>query len=67
MRSFIRLLPAFIVVVSGFALYQAFAAVLFAIGKDWPMAGLYALLAIAGMVIARTLWLNRAKLARPPQ
>ena len=63
MGSFGKLIPFLLVLVSAFALYQLVAAILFAARGNWPFAGLYAVMAIAGVALARTLWINKARLS----
>ena len=65
LSSFVRLIPLFIVVISGFVLYQLFMAAVFAKGGQWPFAGIYALMAIAGLALIRTLVINKRKLSPP--
>lgn len=65
MSSFVRLIPLFIVVISGFVLYQLFMAAVLARGGQWPFAGLYALMALAGVALIRTLVINKRKLSPP--
>jgi hypothetical protein len=57
------------VLVSVFALYQLVSAVLLAAQGNWPFAALYAVMSIAGAALARSLWINKARLsgkAPPP-
>ena len=63
MGSFGKLIPFLIVLVSAFALYQLFAAVLFAVRGAWGFTVLYVLMAIAGGALARMLWINKARLS----
>ena len=65
LSSFVRLIPLFIVVISGFVLYQLFMAAVFARGGQWPFAGIYALMAVAGVALIRTLVINKRKLSPP--
>ena len=51
--------------ISGFALYQLFMAVVLAARGQWPFAALYAVMSIAGWALARTLWINKRKLTAP--
>lgn len=63
----VRLIRFLTVLVGAFALYQFFYALMFASRQQWPFAGLYAVMAIAGGALARALWLNKRKLSRPPE
>ena len=67
MSSFLRLIPFLTVIISGLAIYQLYGAVMFAARGDWGMTILYGLLAVAGFVLAWTLWSNRRKLLAPRQ
>ena len=63
MGSFGKLIPFLLVLVSAFALYQLAAAILFASRGNWPFAGLYAVMSLAGVALARSLWINKARLS----
>ena len=65
LSSFVRLIPLFIVIIGGFVLYQLFMAVVLARGGQWPFAGIYALMALAGVALVRTLVINKRKLTPP--
>lgn len=65
MPAFFRLVPFLTVLIVAFALYQLFAALLFASRQQWGFAGLYAVMAIAGGALARALWMHRRKLSHP--
>jgi hypothetical protein len=67
MAAFLRLIPFLVVIISGLAIYQLYGAVMFATRGDWGMMALYGLLAVAGFVLAWTLWSNRRKLLAPRQ
>ena len=67
MAAFARLIPLLLVVIGGFVLYQLFVAVLFASRQQWGFTALYALMAIAGAALARTLWINKRRLSPPPR
>jgi hypothetical protein len=50
------LVPLLVLLTAGFALFQLF---LFGIAlrvRDWPMAGMYLVMGIAGVAIASSLW-----------
>lgn len=63
--SFGKLIPALLVIIGIFAVYQLVAAVVYGMRQAWGFAGLYLLMSIAGAALARTLWINRRKLAPP--
>jgi hypothetical protein len=61
--SFGKLIPFLLVLVSIFGVYQLAAAVLFAARGNWPFAGLYVVMSLAGFALARSLWINKARLS----
>ena len=63
LTAFGKLIPLLIVLVSVFALYQLVSAVLLAAQGNWPFAGLYGVMSIAGAGLARALWINKARLS----
>ena len=65
MRSFARLIPFLVVVISALALYQMYGAFLAAVARDWPFAAFYALFGFAGFVLARALWTHRTGVNPP--
>jgi len=61
MHGFIRLVPFLLVIVVLFALLQGYSAVAYAISGNYPFAALYGVLAIAGLAIARGLWMQHRR------
>ncbi len=66
MSAFARLIPLLLIIISGFALYQLFVAMLFASRQQWGFAALYILMALAGGALARMLWINKKRLTGSP-
>ncbi len=66
MSAFARLVPLLLIIISGFALYQLFVAMLFASRQQWGFAALYILMALAGAALARMLWINKKRLSSSP-
>lgn len=64
MTGFFRLVPFLLVLIVAFALYQLYFAFILASRSEWPYAALYLVMAMAGVALARALWLNRQKLSR---
>jgi hypothetical protein len=60
--AFVRLIPFLTILIALFAVYQLVAAVIFAARSQWGFTALYVLMAVAGFVLARTLWGNRKSL-----
>lgn len=65
MSSFAKLIPALLVIIGIFAIYQLVAAGVYGMRGDLGFAAIYLLMAVAGAALARTLWINRRKLAPP--
>ena len=59
MSAFIRFVPVLLVVVGLFALLQLYSAIVYIIHGEYGFGALYAVLAIAGLAIARGLWIQR--------
>ncbi len=64
MRSFARLIPFLVIVISLLALYQLYAASLAATAGNWPFAAFYAVFGFAGFVLVRALWTHRKGLKK---
>lgn len=62
MNGFIKLVPVLLVIVVIFALLQLYQAIALLRAGSYPFAALYAVLAIAGLALARGLWVQRRKM-----
>lgn len=60
--AFAKLIPVLLFIICAFAIYQLILAVTLVSRGEWPIAGLYLLMAVAGGALARTLWIARQKL-----
>ena len=67
MSAFSKLVPFLTILIAVFAVYQLVAAIIFAARGEWGFTALYVLMSIAGAALARTLWINRAKLTGKPE
>jgi hypothetical protein len=65
--AFSKLVPFLTILIAVFAVYQLVAAIIFAARGEWGFTALYVLMSIAGAALARTLWINRAKLTGKPE
>jgi hypothetical protein len=59
MSGFLKLIPILLVIVVLFSLLQLYTAVVYTIRGSYPFAALYAVLSIAGLAIARGLWVQK--------
>jgi hypothetical protein len=62
MSGFIKLVPILMVIVVMFALLQGYTAFTLLRAGSYPFAALYGVLAIAGLALARGLWVQRRNL-----
>ena len=62
MNGFMKLVPVLLVIVVIFALLQAYSAIALLRHGSYPFAALYGVLAIAGLALARGLWVQRGKM-----
>jgi len=62
MSGFLKLVPVLLVIVVLFALLQAYQAINLLRAGQYPFAALYAVLAIAGLALARGLYVQRRRM-----
>ena len=62
MSGFLKLVPVLLVIVVLFALLQAYQAITLLRAGQYPFAALYAVLAIAGLALARGLYVQRRRM-----
>ncbi len=62
MNGFLRLVPLLLFIVVAFALLQLYTAIGYVRSGNYPFAGLYAVLAIAGLALSRGLWVQRNRI-----
>jgi hypothetical protein len=61
MVSFGRLIPALIIIVAVFALYQLYTAIMFLSQRQYAFAAFNLVFSFAGVALARALWINRSR------
>lgn len=61
MVAFGKLVPGLIVVVSLFALYQLYTAIMFIAQRQYAFAAFNLVFSFAGLALARALWMNRSR------
>ena len=62
MNGFMKLVPVLLVIVIIFALLQGYQAIALLRHGSYPFAALYAVLSIAGLALARGLWVQRGRM-----
>ena len=62
MSGFGRLIPFLIVVVSAFALFQLYTAIMFLSERQYAFAAFNLVFSFGGVALARALWINRRRL-----
>ena len=61
MSAFGKLIPVLIVVVSLFALFQLYTAIMFLAQRQYAFAAFNLVFGFAGFALARALWMNRSR------
>ena len=61
MSAFGKLIPVLIVIVSVFALYQLYTAIMFIASKQYSFGVFNLVFSFAGLALARALWVNRSR------
>lgn len=62
MSKFGRLIPLLIVVVTAFALFQLYTAIMFLSHREYAFAAFNLVFSFGGLALARALWINRSRL-----
>jgi hypothetical protein len=62
MSTFGRLIPFLIVIVTAFALFQLYTAIMFLANRQYAFAAFNLVFSFGGLALARALWINRARL-----